>query len=67
MNGLPDTSFPAEARLVTPENVRIATRLAFIEMIKSGTTCFNDMYFFEDIIAEEAKKCRYPGELWENR
>ena len=38
--------FPAEARLVTPENVRIASRLAFIEMIKSGTTCFNDMYFF---------------------
>lgn len=48
--------FPAEARLVNPKNVRIATRLAFIEMIKSGTTCFNDMYFFEDVIAEEAKK-----------
>ena len=47
--------FPAEARLVTPENVRLASRLAFIEMIKSGTTCFNDMYFFEDVIAEEAK------------
>ena len=48
--------FPAESRLVTPENVRIASRLAFIEMIKSGTTCFNDMYFFENIIAEEAQK-----------
>lgn len=48
--------FPAEARLVNLENVRIATRLAFIEMIKSGTTCFNDMYFFEDVIGEEAKK-----------
>lgn len=47
--------FPAEARLITPEHVRIATRLAFVEMIKSGTTCFNDMYFFEDVIAEEAK------------
>lgn len=53
--------FPAEARLVTPENVRIATRLAFIEMIKSGTTCFNDMYFFEDIIAEEAQKAGLRG------
>ena len=53
--------FPAEARLVTPENVRIATRLAFIEMIKSGTTCFNDMYFFEDIIAEEAKNAGIRG------
>lgn len=47
--------FPAEARLITPEHVRTATRLAFVEMIKSGTTCFNDMYFFEDVIAEEAK------------
>ena len=53
---LNDHIFPAEARMVTPENVAVATRLAFIEMIKSGTTCFNDMYFFEDIIAAEAKK-----------
>ena len=53
---LNDHIFPAEARLVTPENVAVATRLAFIEMIKSGTTCFNDMYFFENIIASEAKK-----------
>ena len=53
---LNDHIFPAEARMVTPENVVIATRLAFIEMIKSGTTCFNDMYFFEDIIAAEARK-----------
>ena len=48
--------FPAEARMVNPENVAVAARFAFIEMIKSGTTCFNDMYFFEDIIASEAKK-----------
>ena len=53
---LNDHIFPAEARMVTPENVVMATRLAFIEMIKSGTTCFNDMYFFEDIIAAEARK-----------
>lgn len=58
--------FPAEARLVTPGNIRIATRLAFIEMIKSGTTCFNDMYFFEDIIAEEAKKAGIRGVMGES-
>lgn len=58
--------FPAEARLVTPENVRIATRLAFVEMIKSGTTCFNDMYFFEDVIAEEAKKAGIRGVMNES-
>lgn len=58
--------FPAEARVVTPENVRIATQLAFLEMIKSGTTCFNDMYFFEDIIAEEAKKAGIRGVMGES-
>lgn len=58
--------FPAEARMVTPGNVVIATRLAFIEMIKSGTTCFNDMYFFEDTIATEAKKAGIRGVVGES-
>lgn len=58
--------FPAEARMVNPDNVRIATRLAFIEMIKSGTTCFNDMYFFEDIIAEEAQQAGIRGVMGES-
>lgn len=58
--------FPAEAKLVTPENVRIASQLAFIEMIKSGTTCFNDMYFFEDVIAVEAKKAGIRGVMNES-
>lgn len=58
--------FPAEARFVTPEHVRIASRLAFIEMIKSGTTCFNDMYFFEDIIAQETLKAGLRGVMGES-
>lgn len=58
--------FPAEARWITPENVRLACRLAFIEMIKSGTTCFNDMYFFEDIIAEEARRAGIRGVMGES-
>jgi 5-methylthioadenosine/S-adenosylhomocysteine deaminase len=48
--------WPAEERFVTPENVRIGTRLAIAEMIRSGTTTFNDMYFFEDEVAAEASK-----------
>ena len=48
--------FPAEARFITPDNVRLGSQLAFLEMIKSGITCFNDMYYFEDVIAHEAKK-----------
>ncbi len=58
--------FPAEARLVKPVNVRTACRLAFIEMIKSGTTCFNDMYFFEDVIAEEAQQAGIRGVVGES-
>lgn len=53
---LNDRIFPAEARWITPDSVAVATRFAFVEMIKSGTTCFNDMYFFEEIIAAEAKR-----------
>jgi 5-methylthioadenosine/S-adenosylhomocysteine deaminase len=43
--------FPAEAKTVTPDFVRIGTRLAALEMIESGTTTFADMYYFEDDIA----------------
>ena len=63
---LKDYIFPAEARWVTPDNVRLATRLALIEMIKSGTTCFNDMYFFEQVIAEEAARAGIRGVVCES-
>lgn len=63
---LKDHIFPAEARWVTPDNVRLATRLALIEMIKSGTTCFNDMYFFEQVIAEEAARAGIRGVVCES-
>ena len=43
--------FPAEDRLCG-EDVKNGTLLAALEMIASGTTCFNDMYFFLDDIAE---------------
>jgi 5-methylthioadenosine/S-adenosylhomocysteine deaminase len=43
--------FPAEAKTVSPDFVRIGTRLAALEMIESGTTTFADMYYFEDDIA----------------
>jgi 5-methylthioadenosine/S-adenosylhomocysteine deaminase len=35
-------------------------------MIKSGTTCFNDMYFFEDVIADEARKAGIRGVMNES-
>ena len=48
--------FPAEAKLVSPEFVRLGTRLAALEMIESGTTTFADMYYFEEEVAQETKK-----------
>ena len=43
--------WPAEAKL-TPDHTYWGTKLACLEMIKSGTTCFNDMYFHMDRAAE---------------
>jgi 5-methylthioadenosine/S-adenosylhomocysteine deaminase len=50
---LSDRIWPVEARL-NKEYVEIASKLAFLEMIASGTTMFSDMYFFEDTIAKVA-------------
>src|SRR5918995_6971825 len=47
--------FPAEAKTVSPEMVRIGTRLAALEMIESGTTTFADMYYFEEEIAKATR------------
>ncbi len=38
--------WPAEQKWVGPEFVRDGSELAIAEMLRSGTTCFNDMYFF---------------------
>jgi len=43
--------WPLEAHL-TPEDVYWGTKLACIEMIRSGTTAFNDMYFMMDQAAK---------------
>lgn len=52
---LNDHIWPAESRWVSESFVRDGTRLAAAEMIMSGTTCFNDMYFFPDIVARVAQ------------
>ena len=51
MDWLTKYIFPAEKATVSPEFVRVGTRLAALEMIESGTTTFVDMYYFEDDIA----------------
>ncbi len=42
---------PVEREFVSPEFVRLGTLLACAEMIRSGVTCFADMYYFEEEIA----------------
>jgi 5-methylthioadenosine/S-adenosylhomocysteine deaminase len=46
--------WPAEQRWVSREFVRDGTELAVLEMIRGGTTCFQDMYFFPDEVAAVA-------------
>lgn len=55
MNWLNDHIFPAEAKL-DDQKVYLGTLLACAEMIMSGTTCFCDMYLFEDAVARAAKE-----------
>ena len=52
MDWLQKYIFPAEAKTVSPEFVRVGTRLAVLEMIQSGTTTFADMYYFEEEVAK---------------
>lgn len=48
--------WPAEGKWVSAEFVADGCHLAMAEMIRSGTTCFSDMYFFPDVIAHSAQK-----------
>lgn len=56
---LQDKIWPLESKL-TEEDVYWGTKLACLEMIKSGTVAFNDMYFFmeraADAVAEMGMK-----------
>lgn len=56
MDWLNDHIWPAEQKWVSEEFVADGSRLAIAEMIKSGTTCFNDMYFFPDVTAQIASQ-----------
>lgn len=49
---LNDHIWPAESRWVSEDFVRDGTELALAEMIKSGTTCFADMYFYPEQAAQ---------------
>jgi 5-methylthioadenosine/S-adenosylhomocysteine deaminase len=56
MDWLNQHIWPAEGKWVNQQFIRDGVRLAAAEMIQSGTTCFNDMYFFPDVVALEAQQ-----------
>jgi len=43
---------PVEREFVDPDFVRLGTSIACAELIRSGVTCFADMYYYEDQVAE---------------
>jgi len=54
--------WPAESKL-KGEDVYYGSLLGIVEMIKSGTTCFNDMYFFMDKTADAVVESGIRGVL----
>eukprot|EP00440_Ansanella_granifera_P019606 gb/GFBE01021299.1/.p1 GENE.gb/GFBE01021299.1/~~gb/GFBE01021299.1/.p1 ORF type:complete len:480 (+),score=78.65 gb/GFBE01021299.1/:1-1440(+) len=64
--------FPTEGKFIlqapvdeAKEFVRCGSELACYEMLKSGTTLFNDMYFFGDITADVAREAGMKAVLTE--
>ncbi|MCU7931682.1 MAG: TRZ/ATZ family hydrolase [Candidatus Thiodiazotropha sp. (ex Codakia rugifera)] len=56
MTWLNEHIWPAEAKWVNEEFIHDGSQLAIAEMLLSGTTCFNDMYFFPDITGRVANQ-----------
>ncbi|MGA7984138.1 MAG: TRZ/ATZ family hydrolase [Burkholderiales bacterium] len=54
MRWLQEHVWPAEAKHVSPQFVKDGTLLACAEMLRGGTTCFNDMYYFPEAALEAA-------------
>ena len=56
MDWLQNHIWPAEAKWADAEFVQQGSALAIAEMLRSGTTCFNDMYFFPEATVEAVKQ-----------
>lgn len=54
MTWLQEHIWPAEQQWIDEQFVREGSELAIAEMLRSGTTCFNDMYFFPEVTAQVA-------------
>ncbi len=51
MTWLQQHIWPAEAKVMGPDYARDGVELAIAEMLRGGTTCCNENYFFPDVIA----------------
>lgn len=60
---LEERIWPLEGQLVDDDFVECGTRLAAAEMIRSGTTCFADNYFFPEASARVIKQSKLRGQL----
>ena len=58
-----DYVWPAESTHSCPDFVRDGVDLAIVEMLRSGTTCFSDMYFFPDTVAERVQRAGMRGQV----
>jgi 5-methylthioadenosine/S-adenosylhomocysteine deaminase len=56
MAWLQEHIWPAEQRWMSAEFVEHGTELAIAEMLLGGTTTFNDMYFFPEVVARSAAR-----------
>ncbi len=62
---LNDFIWPAEKVMINPDTVYLGTMLSVIEMIRSGTGIFSDMYFFEDQVARVCEESGMRGIIGE--
>ena len=56
MTWLQEHIWPAESKWVDRQFIEDGVRLAAAEMIRGGTTCCNDMYFFPDVMARTCQQ-----------
>ena len=54
MEWLQNHIWPVEKKFVNEQFIHDGSQLAIAEMLRSGTTCFNDMYLFPDVTARVA-------------
>ncbi|TDH72469.1 hypothetical protein CCR75_001265 [Bremia lactucae] len=60
-NWLTEDIWPTEGKFVGPEFVKVGVTLAVAEMLRSGTTCCNEMYYFPDEMCEVLETTGFRG------